>query len=225
VRRLYGRGYVLSVTGSLIVHAGIAACFLTQPPDATRPAGAKGAEAQQAVEVSIVRATPLADVQVDPPSVRLEPPSISAPRTIKTAEAARPEIGDAPGAAPVVDGAPRTEAPDTGQAATAMKSPSTPALAAVGLDYQRRLLEHIEPFRRYPEAANRGGVRGTVELMFEIDRAGRVLGVWVMRSSGSDLLDLAAIETVRRAAPLPPIPPQLPDQVTVSLPVTFNLKG
>ncbi len=58
-----------------------------------------------------------------------------------------------------------------------------------------------------------------------MDRAGRVLAVTLVRSSGSSLLDEEAAALVRRAEPLP----RLPDEVagatlTLTVPISFALR-
>ena len=65
---------------------------------------------------------------------------------------------------------------------------------------QRRLANAL----RYPRAA--GGERGEVVVRFTVASQGGASGVSIVRSSGSAVLDQAAIETVGRAAPFPPIP-------------------
>jgi protein TonB len=60
---------------------------------------------------------------------------------------------------------------------------------------------------RYPSEARRKRIRGEVHVRFTVSRSGGVGSVGVARSSGSPLLDNAALETVRRAAPFPEIPP------------------
>jgi protein TonB len=57
-----------------------------------------------------------------------------------------------------------------------------------------------------------------------MNRAGRLLGARILRSSGSPALDRAALETLRRAQPLPSIPEDMPDEVGLDLPVAFYLK-
>ncbi|MEP0456203.1 MAG: energy transducer TonB, partial [Roseibium sp.] len=47
-----------------------------------------------------------------------------------------------------------------------------------------------------------------VHVSFSVDSSGRASRIRVSRSSGSSILDKAAIETVRRASPFPKIPPE-----------------
>jgi protein TonB len=66
----------------------------------------------------------------------------------------------------------------------------------------RAALERIRAHRRYPELARRRGLEGTVTLTFTVAADGSVGGLRVKR--GVDpMLDDAALEAVREAAPLP----------------------
>ena len=87
--------------------------------------------------------------------------------------------------------------------------------------FQQSLLKHIARFQRYPAAAH-NKLQGTVETFFSIDRKGRLLGVWVKTSSGQRLLDTEAIETIKRAQPLPSIPAELPDRLNVQIQLAFD---
>lgn len=53
---------------------------------------------------------------------------------------------------------------------------------------------------------HRGRDRGQVLVSFTVGKSGQVSGVRVARGSGSPQLDQAAVDTVNRAAPFPPIP-------------------
>lgn len=99
-----------------------------------------------------------------------------------------------------------------------------PPQAGAALRFQRLLLAHIERYQRYPNAARRDGLQGTVLVAFAMRRDGSVVKVGVKSSSGRQILDQEAIETVRRAQPLPSIPADMPEQLTVLLPVAFDLR-
>jgi protein TonB len=89
--------------------------------------------------------------------------------------------------------------------------------------FQRTLLSHIARYRRYPEGARRDQARGTVQLVFSMLRDGTVTDVRIASSSGYSMLDVAAIETIRKAQPLPRIPAELPESLNVLVPVAFEL--
>jgi protein TonB len=226
VRRLQSRQYALCAGGSIIAHAGLFACLLAQPASNVQVNGLNGVDTQPVVEVSLVKAMPTPDTAQEKPDIPVKP---QRDRIVRPTPR---QPGEAPAAIirtrTTTVGTEGATRPLTGDPAKTMAAP-TPAqaqsAAAIGLDYQRRLLKHIEPFRLYPDGASRRGVGGVVDLMFELDRAGRVLKVWVVHSSGSDDLDSAAVATVERAAPLPPIPSELPNQITVRLPVAFTNNG
>lgn len=96
-----------------------------------------------------------------------------------------------------------------------------PVPSGTAASYQSVLLSHIARFRRMPTGVA-PGTSGVVQVLFSLRRDGKVLEVWVRSSSGQTALDQAAIETIRRAQPLPGIPADLPDTLTVVLPVAFD---
>ncbi|WP_213773050.1 energy transducer TonB [Bradyrhizobium sp. dw_78] len=90
------------------------------------------------------------------------------------------------------------------------------------LKFQQALMRHIAKFQRYPNAARGQQLQGAVETLFSIGRDGRLLGVWVKTSSGQTLLDKEAIETIKRAQPLPSIPSELPDHLNIQVQLAFD---
>jgi protein TonB len=114
-----------------------------------------------------------------------------------------------------------TPEPSIDRNASAPASKPRPVTSGSASAFRRTLLGHIARFRRYPPAAQ-SGQHGVALVMFAMRRDGAVSEVWVRTSSGHLLLDEAATETIRRAQPLPTIPPDLPDRLTVLLPVSFD---
>jgi len=98
-----------------------------------------------------------------------------------------------------------------------------PSMDRRAVTFQRALLSHIARYRRYPEGARRDQARGTVQLVFSMLRDGTVTDVRIRSSSGYSLLDIAAIETIRKAQPLPRIPAELPESLNILVPVAFEL--
>ncbi|GGZ32692.1 energy transducer TonB family protein [Asticcacaulis endophyticus] len=92
--------------------------------------------------------------------------------------------------------------------ATAAKPAPPASLAATTPQtWQGQLLSHIEKHKRYPATAR--GRQGVVQVRFTMDRQGRVLKGSVVRSSGSAALDRAALDTLKRASPLPRPPSEI----------------
>lgn len=74
----------------------------------------------------------------------------------------------------------------------------------------------------YPSIAKHQHLEGTPRISFEIGTAGQVVNATVVTSSGSALLDDAALETVRRAAPLPHYASPITIALRYSLGVTHH---
>jgi len=102
--------------------------------------------------------------------------------------------------------------------------PARQASSNISATWEAQLLAHLEKYRRYPAAARARREQGVVHVRFRMSREGRLLSAEVLRSSGSTALDRAALDTVRRAQPLPAIPPEKPDPLELSVPVEFFVK-
>lgn len=137
---------------------------------------------------------------------------------------------DAPERAIPKDTAPVTPAPSERPSAStpsqppSSSAPRTAVPSGTATAFQRLLASHIARYRRFPSGARAGQMSGVVQVMFAMRRDGTVTETWVRTSSGDWLLDQAATETVLRAQPLPTIPPDMPDTLTVLLPVSFDIR-
>ena len=87
----------------------------------------------------------------------------------------------------------------------AAKRTSAAGNAAVS-NYPGKIASKLRRSLRYPREAQRQRIRGDVVVSFVVTGNGGVSGIRVLRSSGSQILDGAATDAVRRAAPFPPIP-------------------
>jgi TonB family protein len=65
------------------------------------------------------------------------------------------------------------------------------------------------------------GDEGVAYLRIKINREGQVLAAKLERSSGVPALDRAALEALERAAPLPRIPPERPDEAELLVPFEY----
>ncbi|WP_336963790.1 energy transducer TonB [Sphingobium aquiterrae] len=110
---------------------------------------------------------------------------------------------------------------------TAPKSIAAPSANRLANDakpnWEGQLLAHLERFRRYPARARAARQQGVATIRFTMNRAGMVLSSAVVRSSGVSALDTAALDTLKRAQPLPEIPADRPDTVELTIPVEFYL--
>lgn len=107
-------------------------------------------------------------------------------------------------------------------AAPPMPLSAAPPPAGITASFQQTLLRHVGRFQRFPRAARRERLHGAVDTLFSMRRDGSLLGVWVKTSSGQPVLDREAIDAIRRAQPLPAIPPELPDSLNIRLTLLFD---
>ena len=100
--------------------------------------------------------------------------------------AAPPSPSPAPVAAPV--------------AATAPPAPPAPTEDAAGEEaFAAGVRASIEEQKTYPMAARQTGISGTVDIRYVLSRSGKLLSAEVAVSSGSPLLDRAALRAVQDA--------------------------
>ncbi|WP_223671118.1 energy transducer TonB [Kangiella shandongensis] len=76
---------------------------------------------------------------------------------------------------------------------------------AAYLESWRRKVEEVGNLH-YPEQASRLGIYGNLKLMVSIDKGGQLVEVKILESSGQEMLDQAALQIVRLAAPFEPLP-------------------
>lgn len=78
---------------------------------------------------------------------------------------------------------------------------STPSI--YGKDPVSVIRDSIEKVKMYPLLARKKGIEGKVIIRFRIRTDGRVEEIHIFKNSGHEILDRIAIETIKRAAPLP----------------------
>ncbi|WP_285022219.1 energy transducer TonB [Novosphingobium sp. fls2-241-R2A-195] len=66
--------------------------------------------------------------------------------------------------------------------------------------------------------------QGAVQVRFTMNRVRFVLSCAIVRKSGPFMLDQAALDTLRRAQPLPAIRAGRPDTVELTVPIEFDLR-
>ncbi len=72
--------------------------------------------------------------------------------------------------------------------------------------YFARIKRQIEMVWDYPYEAQREGITGQLTLRFQISRDGNLMNVKLINGSGYNVLDEAALQAVKSAAPYYPFP-------------------
>ncbi|MBI4537340.1 MAG: TonB family protein, partial [candidate division NC10 bacterium] len=91
-------------------------------------------------------------------------------------------------------------------------------------DFRELIKRRIYRVWAYPEAARENGIGGELLLVFTLNKAGSLLGVRLMESSGFPILDQEALRAVKAAAPYDPLPPYLVDDpLNITASFHYNL--
>jgi protein TonB len=90
--------------------------------------------------------------------------------------------------------------------------------------YLREIRRLLEKHKEYPWAARQRHIQGVVVVRFAILADGQIESSQISRSSGQDLLDEAAQNTIRRVGKFSPFPAELNRQnLTIEVPLAFRL--
>jgi protein TonB len=101
----------------------------------------------------------------------------------------------------------------------------TASVAAQEGAYLKGLTQAIARNRFYPPAAQRQEVTGVVLVAFTIRADGTLADFRVAKGSGSEVIDQAAVETVRRLGTYKPIPAGIGrSRWPVRVPIRFDLR-
>lgn len=92
------------------------------------------------------------------------------------------------------------------------------------LRFQDLVRRRIEDAKRYPHWARRQGFEGMAKVQFAIPVDGQAHSIKIVTSSGYDILDQAAIETVKKASPFPSPRMIKRDMVEIEVPIVFQLR-
>jgi len=91
--------------------------------------------------------------------------------------------------------------------------------------YEQTISQRFESNKIYPQEAKQQGIEGKAIVWILISREGRIIDSAIQRSSGSAIIDKAAINMVRTSS-LPPVPDDYPKgtQFEFFIPVSFTLQ-
>lgn len=85
-------------------------------------------------------------------------------------------------------------------------------------DVLSKIRAAIEKAKNYPAIARNNGIEGTVLTEFSIGTDGLPVNIKIIKSSGFNVLDSAALQTINKASPFPAI------KGSLEIPITFVLK-
>ncbi|MGB9595781.1 MAG: energy transducer TonB [Candidatus Poribacteria bacterium] len=92
-------------------------------------------------------------------------------------------------------------------------------------NYLASVRKKIESKKRYPISARNANIEGRAEVKLTILKDGQLDKVEIIRSSGSEILDNSALESIQKASPFPPIPDSLgQEKIEVSISLVYNLE-
>jgi protein TonB len=180
-----------------------------KPDETTEPKPAEKVEAklepkaeEKPEEKIEVPPSPVPPVAAIPPPEAIEPPPPPEPQ----AQPAPPSN---------IPPAPATTAPPRPHTATAAETNA----------WHKAIFACIQRNKDYPASARARGEKGVVQIAFSIDRQGHLISSRVALASGHELLDHAAIETIHKAQPCLPPPPDLPGEAfNFTVPVAFSIR-
>jgi protein TonB len=112
---------------------------------------------------------------------------------------------------------PRMDAPP---APSVAPSPvPSPSLARAKAAWEKALFRQLERYKTDP-STKWAGMKGRVVVRFKMDESGQLLSSEITQSSGSPLLDDAALRLLKRASPFPRPPPGV--LLDYNLPITLE---
>ena len=180
------------------------------PPVETPPPVAK--PVPQPKPAPLAKAAPVA--KPAPAPVKSAPP---APSTPETAASLPPSSTPAPASSSIA----KTEPQPASSAPPAAEAADAGTIA----QYRLQLIGVAKRYKRYPRVAMDNNWEGTVEVRLMIGANGFISSLVVRKGTGHEVLDQEALQWIRKAKPLAPIPASLRGkEFTVDIPVIFNLK-
>lgn len=91
--------------------------------------------------------------------------------------------------------------------------------------YRIAIISAAKRYKRYPRLALDNNWEGRADVRITIGPDGNIVSLGIRSRSGYEVLDQQALEMIRKAKPLTPIPPGLRGKAfTVDVPVVFSLK-
>jgi periplasmic protein TonB len=224
------RRWGLAALAVLLAHVGLVIAFMFMrqsemppgtPPDTVMINLAPIAVAPPPQEEVDTPPQPQETPIEQPPQQQIVPDLLPAPQAEVMLAPPPPKVEEKPVVKQVKQPKPQArKQPRTNLRRAATAAAPTPGFnGAAAQSWKSEIVERISSVKEYPEDARPAS--GTAVVAFSVNRNGQILGARLVRSSGSSLLDRAAVETVRRANPVPPPPPGVPGG-SFTIPLHFS---
>lgn len=240
------RAFGIAVLVSIVAHAALLVAFpgfreskkssivpgpitarLVSPSSAVAPPAPKPEEARQP-KVEETPAPPAPIAKPVPAPVAKPSPVAKAAQAAPAAPAAAPSAAPSKPASEPVAAAPAAPAA-TGPVARVDPQPTAPAPSAdeagTLAQYRLAIITAARRYKRYPRVAMDNNWEGRVEIRMVIGANGMIASLSIKTSAGHEVLDQQALDMIKKAKPLTPIPAALRGrEFAVDVPVIFSLK-
>jgi protein TonB len=184
------------------------------PPEPSKPPAKPAAHRPPAKP--LVRAKPVRKAPPPPVPVPAEPAAALA-EVAPVAPPMPPAATPAAASQPIASIAPQTAAP------AAIAEQASEVMLA---QYRLAVIEAARRYKRYPPVALDNNWQGRAEVRMAIGADGTIAALSVRSSSGHEILDREALDMIRKAKPVAPIPTSLRGTAfTVDIPVVFSLEA
>lgn len=164
--------------------------------------------------------------RIEQPQLRPEPPRPQQQRQSERLPAPRPVVvAAAPTPVAVEEAKPAQPVAPAPEAVSAPPAPASPAPEAVVVPPRYNAAYLSNPPPNYPLAARRRGIEGTTLVRAEVTPEGLCLRAELKKGSGSEMLDHAALEAVKKWRF---VPAQRGNQAVIAwveVPITFKLEN
>jgi periplasmic protein TonB len=211
------RAFHYAVLASLALHALL---LFGLPALKDRPFAFPGLIFARLVEPEPAPAPPASSGEPQKPRVETKPVAKRAP-TPNPSAPAMPEVEPAMRAEPVPFEPAVAAGATPGQVASIDPQPGIDADAVAR--FRLDLISEAKRFRRYPPVALDNNWQGRSDVRVAFDASGKRASIAIVRSSGHDILDQQALDTLTKA--FVPVPPALRGrEFAVEIPVIFDVQ-
>ncbi|MFN3018073.1 TonB family protein [Vibrio coralliilyticus] len=182
-------------------------------------------ETERPSEIATTVPKPEKPIEPKPKKRAESTPVAQVQKQVETPKAETPSVSQQASVAQIKKSAPKLEVDKELKQVQGVSGAFSQHLKQVKVSWKQQLVLHLEQHKQYPRRAKRMRKQGVPLITFTMDRAGQVLGVKLVRSSGTESLDKEAVDLVYRAMPLPLPPDEVSGKtLTWTVPVRFYVQ-